>query len=1233
MASSGGKIDDIWASMNEDYTRNLPIKTKPSKNDIKMEIKVKKSSKKVKEEKEEVSILGNVKASNDVEIKKKKKKVIKPQEVDSDDDVANELHVHELKHEVKTISYADFMTLFGREVSALGDNDATLRKRSLLALHQALTIDYKFPTAKEYNQCFHELAKVLLKRCQDSIEKCREIAFKVMIFFFENAQDFVPILGYYIPTLLQQNPKNIGYDEEMKVFVHDIQAHEAYKRGKAIDRQDKAFHSESSLHMPFVELSEEIRYYMIKSLTTLIQRVQVLDCMPILHPYFEDIIYLLQIALHDNNPDSKVLTCDTLAFLANLSDYELGFKYYAVALIRSVMIQLRHRHAKVRIAALQAVHAIMIVPDRMKRKACGSEAIMDLVGFREDNVLPIAAFYKAEVQFNYMAALVSDTNCVVRERLALLLTTLLTEIDDRYDHQQRLLPYILDLLMDEIEGIATIALKCLQRCGQQYEEEHHDELMTKRQYNVDGDIRINLTKPLPAPFTKLGRPSIGMRMFTRGNCKRFLTALINELMNWKSEIRLKSAYLLKMIFILCEEHLTMEIHSLLPSLIKALKYARDDNDTVLVQVLLEGYELLGRYVLPEIYLYYVLPRLRGDVDVVAFEQDNESRLTVLLFLQALLSGSKSAQIIPFLDEIVDIVTNEMLLNFVDSLKLAHAVVDILQVLCSSTISSDTKSQQSIIEAYYLSTGRLSSLQITIRKIFRVLLTIASLYTTELQEKCLQVMTILASVEGSSNGGDSGLGRTDLHRLFATHIPYIVHDILSNDYEIDTYRTTAMGATRPYESTYTLHQVLQRLLVNPYYIIQRDAKLMNELFMFCRRMLTVDIKELDGHVDYEEHVFYAIGQLLTFALQPLCLAQFSASSKAACDYFYALTTSNSSSESNASKDKRKDKVIFGLEAIVSKEELQALQQVMTTHFSLLLEVFVYNHHWSKSSSLNHLRLQILALCSNQWNTHIATNLAVVDVEEEDEDSIKCSQHFPLCQLAILRQELSRLADTVLSSALLPTTPQATRLLAVKLFHGLLTQWKHVNPKMEKVKSFAWWKAQQPEVSAEDLIHIKLAAQPIVTALLVAMNDSDDDVRIAIIHTLLDSVSMILSDEELLYIKENMHLYINKGYLVVLDILREQVFSVVVKKLLYQVFLESAMPSSVGDCRDEVVTYLDATLRSLAVLDPQGFEGIVRQEYSAMQATADGSESNEERQQQADLVSAMLNHVDILLSLSS
>ena len=61
--------------------------------------------------------------------------------------------------------------------------------------------------------------------------------------------------------------------------------------------------------------------------------------------------------------------------------------------------------------------------------------MVDLVGFREENVLPIAAFYKSEVQINYLAKLITDNSVPVKEAVVMMFGEFMTEMGDRYDHQ------------------------------------------------------------------------------------------------------------------------------------------------------------------------------------------------------------------------------------------------------------------------------------------------------------------------------------------------------------------------------------------------------------------------------------------------------------------------------------------------------------------------------------------------------------------------------------------------------------------------------------------------------------------------------------------------------------------------------------------------------------------------------------------------------------------------------
>jgi hypothetical protein len=488
------------------------------------------------------------------------------------------------------IGSESLLVKISRDVNSLSSEDINERRRALTKLHKAIFQDHNM-SAADYSEVFRDICKHIFKRYADPIEKCRELALRLTRDFFERSSDVVPVLGYFFPVLMQRLPPGIAYDEELKIFVSDIEAHEAYKRGKACERQDKVGVVGVATHT-VVESSEEIRHLACRTLGCLVRKMISAGGSAILHPYFHEIIMYLQTQLRDPFPELKQEACEIIELLARTEEFNIGMKFFAVALVRGILPVLRHRHAKVRASAVTALTACMCVPDRAKMKGSGTEAIPDLVGFREENVLPIAAFYTADVQINYLAELMTDRSVQVREKVVLMLKEFLTELGDRYDHQTRLLPYLLDLLTDEADSVSSVALACLRHCGKQYEDEHPNDIIERRQYGVDGDRGINLEKPLPRPFTE--RPRIGVRLYVRGNTARFLKGLVNELTNWVSATRLKSAKLLKVIVVLCEEHLTVEAHYLLPAFIKALMFAKDDGDKELYAVLIEVYELYGR---------------------------------------------------------------------------------------------------------------------------------------------------------------------------------------------------------------------------------------------------------------------------------------------------------------------------------------------------------------------------------------------------------------------------------------------------------------------------------------------------------------------------------------------------------------------------------------------------------------------------------------------------------------
>lgn len=68
--------------------------------------------------------------------------------------------------------------------------------------------------------------------------------------------------------------------------------------------------------------------------------------------------------------------------------------------------------------------------------------------------------------------------------------------------------------------VSAIAVDTLSKCGAEYEREHQDDVIERRQLGVDGDVRANHSKALPRPFS--GRPRIGARLYVRSNTRRFL---------------------------------------------------------------------------------------------------------------------------------------------------------------------------------------------------------------------------------------------------------------------------------------------------------------------------------------------------------------------------------------------------------------------------------------------------------------------------------------------------------------------------------------------------------------------------------------------------------------------------------------------------------------------------------------------------------------------------------------
>ena len=198
-------------------------------------------------------------------------------------------------------------------------------------------------------------------------------------------------------------------------------------------------------------------------------------------------------------------------------------KFFATGLVKSLMhVGLVHRLARVRIATLAAVDALVACPDEARLRGAGSEAILALLGARDANVIPVSAFYRADTAINYFAKLVVDPNTAARHRFVQMISHWMTSLEDKHEWWSRLLPYLLSSMGDDTgaleEGIpvnaacicspvvggpsftpeqlrqsaarmsiAELCTATLNTLGAEHEVLHMDTLLPQLQAGVDGD--------------------------------------------------------------------------------------------------------------------------------------------------------------------------------------------------------------------------------------------------------------------------------------------------------------------------------------------------------------------------------------------------------------------------------------------------------------------------------------------------------------------------------------------------------------------------------------------------------------------------------------------------------------------------------------------------------------------------------------------------------------------------
>ena len=654
-----------------------------------------------------------------------------------------------------------------RAVQQTAAEDSKVRGEGLDTLSKALTQNLPDATVAEL---LHSLCQPLLRRFEDPVEKLREKAIRLMAELCKRVKDLQPHLPYLFPVLHHRGSPASGLDVENSVFVFDLQGYDEFKRGKATARPDLQEAFARTRLVNSGEPAEELRLQLCELL------IVVTTNRPanIIGAYLHEAMLLFAGFARDTFGLVAKRAAEGISAVCAVDDLQEALIPYACALARCCLPNLRHRHAKVRKATVDAIRRSVAVRNVGKWRGAGSDAIKDLVGFREDNVIPTHAFYGPETRYNYVAELTRDANASVRLATMQMFAEWFVGIADRRDHQPRLLAYVLNFRIDQDEECRNTAAEALRAAGREMMgERQEDKLLEKIQYGVDGDPRCNHSaEGLPWPHTE--RPPLEARVIVRAFAQRCIQPVMDELSSWTEYARVSSATLLQTLFVYHEDHVTEKLSKIVIALCKALKRGRNEKyGSEHRTSVLECARVLGRYVVPDSFVPFLAPRVSGDLGVLPGGIDADQRADVTDLLGAMIRGAKSSSILPHFAPLSEVLTDPNLVG-TTSPHLRDSALSACAALAHVVASS-----KDALAAAFVATGRLESLEAALLSLLRAILAWrGGGASTALADQAL--------LDVSKAGGDGDASRAIARRL---HVLFDANDEALED--STTWQSTAL----------------------------------------------------------------------------------------------------------------------------------------------------------------------------------------------------------------------------------------------------------------------------------------------------------------------------------------------------------------------------------------------------------------------------------------------------------
>lgn len=531
--------------------------------------------------------------------------------------------------------------LVARCVAAMKDTSGTTRRRALQDIKDNILGNPQLRQAWLAERLESDLGKALLRRFEDPMEASRELAVCLLRQLLEAAPEAaMALLPYAFPVLAER-----------------LQ----YAANKAP-----------------VEPCEEVRLGLAQLLHTLIGLAD-----RAVAAYAGEAIAMVGQLAADPYHEVQAACCAVVVRLNEL----LGLRLQPVSkqLVATLLPLATAKRHRVRVAALQALRVTM--------HQGAHEMVLEMVGWRDPNVIPIAAFYGDDLKVNFAGKLATDPNPQVRLEWLRTVGDWMTRLRERMDHEARLLPFVLSALNDEAPEIQAEAVDLLERLGVQYEKDHEKDLKDMLAYlpveahgigwqadsgavshaygalaagqdaTVHGGRAVLV---LPGPLR--ARPRLGARRLVQTGFGRVVTAMCDELVGWLEEPRRRTAALLRTQLLLVEEMAGQHLHSLLPALCKAV------TDPEVCGAVRDCAAILGCFVDPPLALALVGPRVAdGGADL-------GQRAAALTILAGIVRGAGPRRVLDaHLGEVLDLLESVGVAKSEDT-RVRRAVLEVLQAL-------------------------------------------------------------------------------------------------------------------------------------------------------------------------------------------------------------------------------------------------------------------------------------------------------------------------------------------------------------------------------------------------------------------------------------------------------------------------------------------------------------------------------------------------------------------------